>query len=200
MAELIKDAYMIYGYNCYRSINAFLRCQEDSHMSPEIPEAIITLLPGLLYPFKLDHELVVYRADNMEVSTKMFVVKGMLSTSIFQNVSRGYGDKRNLKIRIPAGAHFMPMLISSKSWHYEITLLPGTKLELVQKEQAPDGKVKAEYVVTENPEDFSEEEVASILRGAISRVEGDKITNKPTNQENLQFVVDLVNRKYGGYF
>lgn len=198
--SLVTDACEVYGYQSYEAINAFLRCVPDSHSHHDIPSAISRLLPGSLFPFKTDTELVVYRGDNMPISTKSLAVKGMLSTSLSFGITARYGDKRKLKIRMPAGTWFLPMIIFKDNFA-EITLLPGTKLELVQKATSPDGTVFAEYEVTANPPPFTDEEVANILRDAIAmRVSGQLPTPLlSTENEQMQFLFDLVNEKYGGH-
>lgn len=198
--SLVTDACEVYGYQSYEAINAFLRCVADSHSHHDIPSAITRLLPGSLFPFKTDTELVVYRGDNMPISTKSLAVKGMLSTSLSFGITARYGDKRKLKIRMPAGTWFLPMIIFKENFA-EITLLPGTKLELVQKATSPNGTLFAEYEVTANPPPFTDKEVANILRDAIARRVSDQLPAPllPTENEQMQFVFDLVNEKYGGH-
>lgn len=80
----------------------------------------------------------------------------------------------------------------------EITLLPGTKLELVQKATSRDGTLFAEYEVTANPPPFTDEEAANILRDAITMRVSEQLPAPllPTKNEQMQFLFDLVNEKY----
>lgn len=157
-------------------------------------QSIIEVFPGLLFPFTTDRELVVYRADDMELANDSFVVKGILSTTLAYDKTKEYGEERKLKIVMPRGTPFLPMIIYYDNLA-EIALLPGTELELVEKKQFENG-IYAEYIVTKNPPEFSDVEIATIMRALISsRLEISE--DVPSEQDNLKFFRTLVNKKYG---
>lgn len=188
----------------YTLVNNFLRSVKDDdyesnilRLSPTIStiRCMTDIFPGILLPFTTDSELVVYRADNMKLSTDFFVVKGILSTSLAFNLTRSYGDERKLKIVMPPGTPFLPMIIFHDELA-EIALLPGTELELLEEKTFEEG-IFAEYRVTKNPPAFTDVEVATILRAFISSrltISGDV----PSEEDNLKYFRTLVNKKYSG--
>ena len=189
-----------YGDGNFSLINGIFRSnkQYTKGNPTEIARVMSTVLPGLVFPFRTNNELVLWRADNMDVSTDELVVSGFLSTSLSRCFTSGYGDKRNLKINVPRNTPFLPVIIN-KNKHAEIALLPGTKLTRVREERFGDGSLFAEYAVTRNPEPFEDHEVATILRAAISWLDATSI-DVPDKDEQLKFIYNLMNRRFGGDF
>lgn len=193
-----------YGDGNYSFINRILRSEKDStsgKSAEEIVRIMSIAFSGLAFPFTTDNELVVWRADNIDVATDEFFVGGYLSTSLVRSYTSGYGDKRGLKINMPRGTPFLSVL-SHKTIHAEIALLPGTKLTLVREQSFADGTLFAEYDVTANPEPFEDKELATILRAALSQYIFDpRLTvDVPSNEEKLKFIYNLINKRYGGDF
>lgn len=199
----IQSACVTYddGQGC-TFINGILRSVKDYSLEgkPYNTQAVTKLLPGLLFPFRSNHELVVYRADNMEISTDFLVVKGMLSSSLSLEATSRFGDERVLKIIVPPGTLFLPTIVFENR-NAEITLLPGTELELVKRTKFAKGSF-VEYRVTKNPPKFEEKQIATILRAAISGHMGHLVWNVsrdvPSDEEQNRFIYNLVNKKYGG--
>lgn len=207
MASCVNVAAMTYGGGNFRLINGLLRSQKSvlhSKSSAEIARVMSAVLPGLLFPFSTNNKLVVWRADDMDVSTDTLVVSGFLSTTLCRCYTVEYGDKRHLKINMPPGTPFLPVIIS-KNRNAEIALLPGTKLSKVREQRFGDGTLFVEYDVTRNPLPFEDLEVATILRAAIAyyscrNPEGRLSIDVPSKEEQLQFIYNLINTRYNGDF
>ena len=193
----------------YPLVNDFLRCIRRGRRGDDyetflrqrkepitMARCLTDILPGILLPFTTDSELVVYRADQMTMTTDFFVVKGILSTSLIFSKTNFFGDHRKLKIVMPPGTPFLPMIIFN-SGLAEIALLPGTELELVEEKSFREG-IYAEYRVTKNPPAFTDVEVATILRASVCSREGSSISEHPSEEDTLKYFRTLVNRKYGG--
>jgi hypothetical protein len=201
MASCVNGAAFTYGNGNFRLINGLLRSEKsllESTGSAEIARVMSGVLPGLLFPFNTNNELVVWRADNMDVSTDTLVVSGFLSTTLCRCFTTEYGDKRNLKINMPRGTPFLPVIIS-KNRSAEIALLPGTKLSKVSEKTFGDGTLFVEYDVTSNPPPFEDLEVATILRAAFSYYASLTI-DVPSIEEQLKFIYNLINTRYNGDF
>lgn len=180
-------------------INRFLRSMKDDTSDyRETTGVLTTFLPGLLFPFTADHELVVYRGDNLNISTDFFVVRGMLSTSLALDVTEQFGGARKLKITMPAGTPFLPLIVFGRNLA-EIALLPGTRLELIQERRFPDG-LFAEYKVTANPTPFTGLQIATILRAYLSQDGRNTVARRdvPDDGDRYRFICNLVNQKYNG--
>lgn len=193
----VNQACFMYGDGNFRLINSILRSQlpRDQCNNAEETEVIMSsFLPGLLFPFSTKNDLVLWRADMMNISTDTLVVKGMMSATLIRGFCKLYGDKRNIKINLPPGTPFLPVIIT-KDRHAEITLLPGTELTKVSEKAFEDGSFFVEYKVTSNPPPFTDLEVATILRAAFRR---DVSTDVPTTEETLAFIYQLVNNRYHG--
>lgn len=203
-ASCVNGAAFTYGDGNFRLINGLLRSDKsvlEWKDSAEIARVMSVVLTGLLFPFNTDNNLVVWRADNMDVSTETLVVSGFLSTTLCRGFTTEYGDKRNLKINMPRGTPFLPVIIS-KNRSAEIALLPGTKLTKVKEKTFSDGTLFVEYDVTSNPPPFENKEAATILRAALSyyaHASGLSI-DVPGKEEQLKFVYNLINTRYGGDF
>lgn len=156
------------------------------------------VLPALLFPFTTNNELVVYRGDDMDISTDRFVVRGFLSTSLSVVTTEGFRGRRRMKIIIPAGTPFMPVIATHRD-QAEIALLPGTELKKVRQIACKNSTVFTEYVVDKGPPQLSTLEEATILRAAISYFHNGNLTRDvPTKREQREFIYNLVNSKYGG--
>jgi len=206
---LIGEAYWKYGGSDSKVINDVFRCVKEKSeiVKHQIPYLLSTFLPALVFPFITDNELVVYRVDNMDVSTDEFVVKGVLSTSLSLRVVTNEihwikEPNRKVKIIIPPGMPFMPLIVT-QTYQAEIALLPGTTLKKKSEKTTKDGNNVVDYIVTKPPPKFDDWEVATILRSAIFYHEKNKETPKildsvPDTEEQKLFLYNLVNRKYGG--
>ena len=64
-----------------------------------------------------------------------------------------------------------------------------------------DDSLFAEYAVTSNPKPFEDKEVATILRAALSYVDKNSLSiDVPSKEEQLKFIYNLINKRYGGDF
>lgn len=188
----------------YETINNTLRCIKHDFEDASRPRVMSKVLPALLFPFTTTSELVVYRADDLEIACDVLNTKGFFSTSLSYDVVRTFDDYRILQITIPPGTPFMPTTIINTE-QAELVLLPGTRLELVTATRFTEG-IFAEYVVASNPPEFADDvEVATILRAAISYRKNDfgqsnnrPLSDVPDKREQRGFIYNLVNSKYGG--
>ena len=205
--ELLGTAYRTYtskDSDIYRLINQTLRSsytpqdqfildfvyRKHESMSLHLSK----FLPALVFPFTTNKDLIVYRSDDMRISTDEFVVKGVLSSSLSLRVP-SLSVKRLLKITIPAGQQFLPMIVIRNDMA-EIGLLPGTRLKKTRETACSDGHC-VEYDVTSGPSEFSGLQIATILRAAICYKEGN-VGDLPNNEEQDTFIYNLIDSKYDG--
>lgn len=188
----------------YETINNTLRCVKHDFEDASRPRVMSKVLPALLFPFTTTSELVVYRADGLDGACDTLNTKGFFSTSLSYDIVRTFDDSRTLQITIPPGTPFMPMTIINTE-QVEIVLFPGTRLELVTATRFIEEGIFAEYIVASNPPEFTDVEVATVLRAAISYRKNDfgqsdnrPLKDVPDKREQRSFIHNLVNSKYGG--
>ena len=206
---LFHTACRTYMGGDYEVINNTLRCIKEDEEDARRPRVMSEVLPALLFPFTTTSELVVYRADDLDGACDVLNTKGFFSTSLSYDIVRTFDDSRILQITIPPGTPFMPTTIINTE-QAEIVLLPGTRLELVTATHFIEGGyieggIFAEYVVASNPPEFTDVEVVTILRAAISYRKNDfgqsdnrPLSDVPDKREQRSFIHNLVNSKYGG--
>lgn len=197
---LVNEACFPYGDGNFTLIKSILRSQkslDECNDHVETARIMSRFLPGLLFPFSTNNDLVLWREDNMNVSIDKLVVKGMMSATLIRGLCSLYGDKRQLKINMPPGTPFLPVTIT-KNRHAEITLLPGTELTKVSEKSFEDGTFFVEYQVTKHPPPFEDLQLATILRAALSYWSGDLSIDVPSTEEKMAFIYNLVNNRYNG--
>lgn len=209
-----------YTGNDFMKINTFMRCNKTTGWDMEtLVKPLSLFFPSVVFPFHSSKDFVVYRGDDRNVSSESLTTRGFLSASLSLQETEQFTKRqggRVIQINIPAGLPFIPTLLHNLK-EGEIVLLPGTKLSRISKLKLERGHF-AEYAVTDNPPELNEDEKATILKFSIpehlrqilnmwslGNVERKKwVESRPaeiggsSEDEIVQFYVDLINRKYGG--
>lgn len=208
--------YSAYTGNGFTGINDLFRSNKASDISvDDMVTKFNRFGQTLMFPFFAKEDFTIYRGDGMSISSQTFTTKGLYSGSlsvveIAKFVANG---QRMIKINLPRGTPFLPFVIQ-RTDEGEIALLPGTVLEKMSGMDFQTGHF-AEYTVIKNPPTLSELEEATIVKHAIPPLFSDirtlgsrrfkkwaddlpPIEGDPSHHEKSQFVLNLVNSKFGG--
>lgn len=204
-------------------INSVLRCEkgEDGSFPGPYVDLTLSALSMLLFPSRLSQDLVVYRGDGMGSSSSTMTTRGLTSTSVTLRTIKQFTRRRILRITIPAGTKFMPVILKRMD-EGEILLYPGTVLERTSYRDILDDEGEArglvcDYVVKNVPE-MSDRAKATIFRRHVALLWDTLFRNgrpqirarkqglvfpeppptKPDSREReMEILVDLLNTEFG---
>ena len=212
--------YTGYSGNEYRGLNALLRCDKGtSILMHNMIKSFGRFGINLALPMYTSDDLVIYRGDGLSTSPQKLTTRGFYSGSLSPDEMGKFvtNGGRIIKINVPAGTHFLPIILKRVD-EGELVLLPGTVLEK-QSEMTWDKGQYAEYTVVSNPPKISDVEEATLLMNAIhsrypdmvstyrvigpgTKMERRKFIGSmpeptgPSMDEMKQFTLDLVNSRY----
>ncbi len=212
--------YELYTGKEYFKLNEFLRSVKTSS-SPvtSMVEVFNEFAQTFLLPFYTQKDFVIYRGDGISASAQTLTTRGLYSGSLaVSNIGHFVKNGgRVIKINIPKGTPFLPILIVRVD-EGEISLLPGTVLEKQTELQFATGHF-SEYKVVQNPPKFTEEQEATIFKHALPGLFKDYLSDRPSIlaknlkkwrkelppsegvapfDDTVRFAINLINSYYGG--
>lgn len=216
--------YTGYGGNEFLKLNAILRCDKSTstdYVMQDLVKSFSRFGINLALPMYINDDLTLYRGDGMTTSPQKLTTRGFYSGSLSPHqIGKFVTDGgRMIKINVPSGTHFLP-IIKDRIDEGEIVLLPGTVLEKQSGMAWATGHY-AEYTVVSNPPKLPDVEEATLLMNAIQMAYPDFVSSYqakgpgtkadrrkfidsipkpmgPTMDEMEQFMFDLVNSRYHG--
>lgn len=196
--------YTGFSRGSYDPINHFLRgIRGNKHNLTSMSHSFTEFACNLILPFYIHSDVVVYRGDKQTVSSASMTIKGFYSTalSVYSAARFTKEGGRFMKINVPKGTPILPIILDRDD-ECEFALLPGTTLKRVLKTDFETGHY-VEYDVVRNPPRILEQEEATIMRNTIANkyrnrkfVVENIVDGLPSEEEETQFNVDLVNNKY----
>ena len=214
--------YSKYSGNGFINVNAILRSDKSTaRFTSDMVESFNRFAHHLVIPMYSKDDFVIYRGDGLTTSDQTQTVMGFYSAGLSPfDIGKFVRDGgRMIKIHVPRGTPFLPVVLTRKD-EGEIALLPGTVLEK-QSQMTLDNGHYAEYTVASNPPVLSEREEATIFMNSIALLydeavyeykrrgpgtseERERFVNErptagaPTAGEAKDFVLNLVNSRYDG--
>ena len=214
--------YSKYSGNGFINVNAILRSDKSTdRFTSDMVESFNRFAHHLVIPMYSKDDFVIYRGDGLTTSDQTQTVMGFYSAGLSPfDIGKFVRDGgRMIKIHVPRGTPFLPVVLTRKD-EGEIALLPGTVLEK-QSQMTLDNGHYAEYTVASTPPVLSEREEATIFMNSIALLydeavyeykrrgpgtaeERERFVNErptagaPTAGEAKEFVLNLVNSRYDG--
>ena len=131
--KFLLQSKIFFDQDIYRHMNRAFR---EGRIGSGHVSDFVDLSSTLLFPSKISQELVVYRLDTQNDTSRSFITKGYYSTSLrYESIvefDKGDTPVRILRITIPQDTYFIPMF-QHTGREGEVTLIPGTNLERVEK-------------------------------------------------------------------
>ena len=220
IASMVR--YEKYTGSAYSAVNAILRSDKNPNYNMDaLVEAFNRFAHHLVLPMYSKENMVIYRGDGLTTSEQTQTTMGFYSGGLSPIDVRGFvkNGGRMIQIHVPRGTPFLPAIVTRQD-EGEIILLPGTILEK-QSQMTLDNGHYAEYTVVSNPPRLSELDEATIFMNSIAHLYSDEVSDykyrgsgskaerkkfvdrlpastAPAAGEAKEFVLNLVNSRYGG--